>query len=69
VRQRRAAGPEGCPWLFPGDAPPAAGEPDGRPVQDLRRFWRSIQAEADLPDVRIHDLRRTFTSLLVSETV
>ena len=66
VRHRRAAVPEGCPWLFPGDAPPAAGEPEGRPVQDLRRFWRGIQSSAELGDVRIHDLRHTFASLLVS---
>ena len=31
-----------------------------------RRFWIRVQREADLPDVRIHDLRHTFASLLVS---
>lgn len=61
VRQRRAVVGPDCPWLFPGDA-----EGKDQPVQDLRRFWRSIQAAAGLPDVRIHDLRHTFASLLVS---
>jgi integrase len=61
VRQRRAAADGKCPWLFPGDA-----EDKDQPVQDLRRFWRGIQTKAELPDVRVHDLRHTFASLLVS---
>lgn len=61
VRQRRAAVGAKCPWLFPGDV-----EGKDQPVQDIRRFWRGIQKRADLPDVRIHDLRHTFASLLVS---
>jgi integrase len=59
VRQCRQAVVAGCPWLFPGDTP-------GQPVQEVRRFWRRIQKEADIEDVRIHDLRHTFASLLVS---
>ncbi len=35
-------------------------------MQELRRFWIGIQQAADIPDVRIHDLRHTFASLLVS---
>lgn len=61
VRQRRAAVDGDRPWLFPGDA-----EDKDQPVQDLRRIWRGIQAKAELPDVRVHDLRHTFASLLVS---
>ena len=59
VRQQRLGVPRGCPWLFPGDVP-------GQPVVEIRRFWRGIQKSADIPDVRIHDLRHTFASLLVS---
>jgi len=59
VRQRRLAVVAGSPWLFPGDVP-------GQPVQEIRRFWRRIQKEAVIEDVRIHDLRHTFASLLVS---
>jgi integrase len=59
VRQRKLLVPNGSPWLFPGDTP-------GQPVQEIRRFWKNMQREADLPDVRIHDLRHTFASLLVS---
>jgi integrase len=66
VRQRRAAVGSGVGWLFPGDALGADGLPKDQPVQDLRKFWSAIQAEAELPDVRVHDLRHTFASLLAS---
>ncbi|MDG1128810.1 MAG: site-specific integrase [Paracoccaceae bacterium] len=59
VRQRQTAVYQGCPWLFPGDVP-------GQPVKEIRRFWRQIQTEAGISGVRIHDLRHTFASLLVS---
>jgi integrase len=59
VRQRQMVVPHGNPWLFPGEAV-------SQPVREIRRFWARVQKEADLPDVRIHDLRHTFASLLVS---
>jgi integrase len=59
VRQRSLLVRKGSPWLFPGDVP-------GQPVKEIRRFWINVQREANLPDVRIHDLRHTFASLLVS---
>lgn len=59
VRLRLEAVPRGTPWLFPGEAV-------GQPVKEIRRFWMRVQKEADLADVRIHDLRHTFASLLVS---
>jgi len=59
LRQRQMVVPNGNPWLFPG-------ETVGQPVREIRRFWAKVQKEADLPDVRIHDLRHTFASLLVS---
>lgn len=61
VRLRLAAVPDGCGWLFPGDV-----ADKDQPVQEIRRFWSAIQTEAELPGVRIHDLRHTFASLLVS---
>ena len=59
VRQCRLVVPKGCPWLFPGDVA-------GQPVQEIRRFWVAVQKRTDLPGVRIHDLRHTFASLLIS---
>ena len=59
VRQRQLVVPHGNPWLFPG-------ETIGQPVREIRRFWMKVQKDADLPDLRIHDLRHTFASLLVS---
>jgi integrase len=59
VRLRRQAVPGGCPFLFPGDV-------EGQPVIELKRFWARMREAADIPDVRIHDLRHTFASLLVS---
>lgn len=66
VRQRQMIVPDGCEWLFPGDALGDDGIPKDQPVKEIRRFWKAIQLEADIPDVRIHDLRHTFASLLVS---
>ncbi len=48
-----------APFLFPGrtlDAPRA----------DLKRPWRAIQKDADLPGYRIHDLRRTYASFMLN---
>jgi integrase len=59
VRRRLQMVPSGSPLLFPGDVP-------GQPVQEIRRFWMRIQKEVGIEDVRIHDLRHTFASLLVS---
>lgn len=59
VRQRLLLVPRGCTLLFPGDIP-------GQPVKEIRCFWRSIQKTVGIADVRIHDLRHTFASLLVS---
>ena len=59
VRQRQLLVPRGCSLLFPSDTP-------GQPVKEIRRFWMAIQKAVGIPDVRIHDLRHTFASLLVS---
>ena len=38
----------------------------GQPIQDVKKTWASICAKLGLKDVRIHDLRHSFASLLVS---
>lgn len=55
---REGAAPE-CPFLFPGDAP-------GKPLQDIKKFWRTITKEAGIQHYRRHDNRHTFASHLVS---
>jgi len=59
VRARLATLPPDSQWLFPGDV-------EGKPIEDIRRFWADIQKAAGLEGVRVHDLRHTFASLLVS---
>jgi integrase len=46
-------------YLFPGNKP-------GEPLKDIKLFWPQICRVAGLEDVRIHDLRHTFASHLVS---
>ena len=54
------------PYVFPGV--------DGKPLTDIKRTWASVCAKAGLvtadaepkPNVRIHDLRHSFASILVS---
>ena len=59
LRTLRLRVPEDCEWVFPGEA-------KGKALQDIKRFWEDVRAKAELPAVRIHDLRHTFASLLVS---
>ncbi len=55
MRERDPAGR----YLFPGGKP-------GQPLQDIKRFWAQICRQAELKNARIHDLRHTFASHLVS---
>lgn len=48
-----------CPWLFPGRTA-------GRPLSDIYLFWNRLRHRLGLADVRIHDLRHTFASILVN---
>ncbi|MBA3814552.1 MAG: site-specific integrase [Alphaproteobacteria bacterium] len=46
-------------YLFPGKNP-------GKPLQDIKKAWHTIRTQAGLTDVRLHDLRHTHASHLVS---
>lgn len=46
-------------FLFPGNTP-------GKPLQDIKKFWRSVTQQAGLTDYRLHDNRHTHASHLVS---
>ncbi len=46
-------------FLFPGKVL-------GKPLQEIKKAWQTMRTAADLPNVRIHDLRHTHASHLVS---
>lgn len=46
-------------YLFPGKV-------RGEPLQDIKKAWKTISAKAGLTNVRLHDLRHTHASHLVS---
>lgn len=46
-------------FLFPGKVA-------GQPLQDIKKAWNTIRNRAGLPNVRLHDLRHTHASHLVS---
>lgn len=47
------------PFVFPGKSP-------NHPQKDIKKFWESVCKTAGLEDLRIHDLRHTYASILVS---
>jgi integrase len=50
---------EGNPFVI-------VGERAGRHLVNLQKPWRRIRAKADLPDLRLHDLRHAFASVAAS---
>ena len=50
------------PWVIAGKKP-------DRHLTDLQHPWRSIRAPAEFEDVRIHDLRHSFTSYAVLQGI
>ena len=49
----------GSIFVFPGKS-------KFKPLVDLKKFWKSLIADADIADYRIHDNRHTHASQLVS---
>ena len=49
--------PRSCEWVFPSAAVDAC-----LPVESLYRCWRSVRCTADLPALRLHDLRHSYAS-------
>ena len=47
------------PYVFPGRTP-------DQPLNNLKRDWGTIRKTAKIEDVRMHDLRHTYASILVS---
>jgi integrase len=59
LAEMRANAEPNEPNLFPGNVP-------GQPLQDIKKFWRSVIAEAGINGYRLHDNRHTHASHLVS---
>jgi integrase len=53
---------EGCPWLVPNPS-------TGKPWVSIKRAWKKAIEEADLPGLRIHDLRHSCASFLAAAGV
>ncbi|MBI2707345.1 MAG: site-specific integrase [Proteobacteria bacterium] len=51
--------PEESLYVFPGHIA-------GEPLKEVKTFWKTVLKEAQLENVRIHDLRHTHASHLVS---
>ncbi len=62
VRSLKSIATDDAIFLFPSDKP-------GQPLTEIKKFWKSVCAEAELDAVRIHDLRHTFASSLVSRGI
>ncbi|MBP9692747.1 MAG: tyrosine-type recombinase/integrase [Alphaproteobacteria bacterium] len=51
--------PKGSVYVFPGRI-------EGEPLKEIKTFWKTTLKEAKLANIRIHDLRHTHASHLVS---
>ncbi len=47
------------PYVFPGKSP-------DQPLTDIKKTWASVCRKAGVEDARVHDLRHSFASILVS---
>lgn len=56
IRERQGDGER---YVFPGDKP-------GRPLTEIKRSWSAVCKKAKIEGARVHDLRHTFASILVS---
>ncbi len=59
LAQLKENNPSDSNYLFPGRV-------DGKPIQEVKTFWKTVLKEANIENFRIHDLRHTHASHLVS---
>jgi integrase len=50
----------------PNEANLLPGNASGRPLQDIKKFWKAVTEQAGIADYRLHDNRHTHASHLVS---
>jgi integrase len=69
LRRIREAGRDGI-YVFPGPvkaAPDGQPPPKAKPITDIKRTWAAVCHRAGVPDARLHDLRHTFASMVISD--
>lgn len=49
-------------YLFPGRV-------EGQPLQDIKKAWEVIRTAAQVPNLRMHDLRHSYASMLASNNL
>ncbi|MSP75556.1 MAG: DUF4102 domain-containing protein [Rhodospirillaceae bacterium] len=59
AREEGMSAPTSSRYLFPGDV-------KGSPLSTIKKSWVTATAAAGLKDVRLHDLRHTYASILAS---
>ena len=62
---------EGCPYVFPSakvssQTRHVGGRPGFKPLTEIKRTWASVCKAAGVTDVRLHDLRHSYASVLAS---
>lgn len=50
------------PYVFPGRV-------EGQPLQDVKKAWETMRQTAQVPDLRMHDLRHSYASMLASQNL
>ena len=61
LRKRRAQAGNDAVWVFPSTGASSH-------LTDIKKAWRQVRDQAGLEDFRLHDLRHTFASRIVSDT-
>lgn len=51
---------------YPGSRYVFPGRLDGKPLQDIKKFWKQVCVAAQIDNCRLHDLRHTYASILAS---
>lgn len=57
LERRRAQAEDSAVYVFPGPH-------EGKPLRELRKPWDAFRKRAGIPDIHVHDLRRTVGSYL-----
>lgn len=52
-------------WVFPSDGSKSGRKSKSGHIVDLKKQWQRVREEAKLPDVHIHDLRKTLASWMI----